>query len=374
MRKPNTGTPQGRLTFREALARTEATSLDFLPAQLNEFRYEGDTSFSIDGCVLEFSPPAWNAACGRFAYPSNLLPQLGPGLGKLTFRVTQAKGRRAPKVSERVRLALCQETGRVLALTDDRLAALPNSDVVKAMMEAWPSAISSETIEVARFELTPTEFSLDCHTDRLRAEPRKGDVLHGGISIRHSQAGTCSTTILSYISRLACSNGMTQRICLQNRAARIRRCSSENSPDYMIASIKRQVKGAWAQLQERLEAEMAELLDHRIDIRGLPEDLRRRWSINRTVARNITRALDEDELGPTGTELDLVNALSRVATHSCELQPRYRRHLSLAAGMYAQRHIHRCPLCGSWFAEEEGSGRLGQEPGEVMDPAGCSAN
>ena len=353
MRTPNTRTIQDHPTFPEALARAEARSLDLLPAKLSQFRYEGENSFSVDGRVLEFSAPAWRAACRRFVLHSDLLPQLGKGLGGLMFKGVQAHGRRAPGTHERVRLALDPEAAEVLALADDGLATLPNKDVVNAIMEAWPSSIPPETVNVAWFELTPTSFSLDCHTDRLTAEPRAGDVLHGGISIRHSQAGSFPTTVLSYISRLACSNGMTQRICLQDRAARTRRCRGNNSPDRMIASIKRHVKGALRQLEERLEAEMAELLNHRVDMRGLPEALRRRWSINRTVAQEIACAFDEDELGRTGTELDLVNALSRVATHSSELRPRYRRQLSLAAGMYAQRHIHRCPLCGSWFAEND---------------------
>lgn len=354
MRTPKTGTNQDSLTLPEALARAEAKSLDLLPARLNRFRYEGETSFSVDGRILEFSAPAWRSACRCFDLPPDLLPQLGKGLGGLAFnKGVQAHGRRAPGTHERVRLALDQETEEVLALANDRLAFLPNTDVVNAIIEAWPSSIPPETVNVARFHLTSTEFSLDCCTDGLTTEPRAGDVLHGGISIRHSQAGTCPTTFLSFIRRCVCSNGMVQRICLQDRATRTRRCRSENLPTAMIASIKRQVKGAWDQLIERLETEMAELLNHRVDIRGLPEGLRRRWSISRTVAGEIARALDEDELGRTGTEFDLVNALSRVATHSRSLQPRYRRHLSLAAGMYAQRHVHRCPLCGSWFAEDD---------------------
>jgi len=204
---------------------------------------------------------------------------------------------------------------------------------------------------VAKLHLTATEFELTCHTGKLTAEPRPGDVLHGGITIRHSQAGNSTTVILSYLHRLVCSNGLTQRVCLQGRPSRTKRTKAGNTAQRMLEAIKRQVRQAWAQLDQRLEG-MGELLNHPLEVDELPEGLRRRWSINRRVAAEVAQALQNDELGRTRTEYDLVNAISRVATHSQHLAPRYARHLCLAAGMFAQRHVHQCPMCGSWLLRD----------------------
>jgi hypothetical protein len=137
---------------------------------------------------------------------------------------------------------------------------------------------------------------------------------------------------------------------LGGKPARTKRCKAKNSKETVLLAIRGQIKHAWAQLEERLEG-IKELMKHRLEVDQMPEGLRRRWSINKKVATEITIALQNDELGRTHTEYDLVNALSRVATHSRQLAPRYQRHLSLAAGMFAQRHIHQCPMCGSWLDE-----------------------
>ena len=201
---------------------------------------------------------------------------------------------------------------------------------------------------MAKLRLADTEFELICHTDCLTVEPRPGDVLHGGIRIRHSQAGASPTVVMSYIHRLVCSNGTMQRVCLQGKPSRTKRSKAGSSPKRILEAIKTQISQAWAQLDERLRG-VKELLNHPMPVDQLPEGLRGRWSVNRTVAAEIAQALQDDELGRTGTEYDLVNAISRVATHSARLAPRYAAHLCLAAGMFAQRHIHQCPTCGSWL-------------------------
>ena len=199
------------------------------------------------------------------------------------------------------------------------------------------------------FAMSSTAVARTSGSARI-AEPRPEDVLHGGITIRHSQVGQWPTVVLAYVHRLVCSNDLTQRVCLHGKPGRVRRAKAGNSPEPMLEAIRLQVGHAWEQIQDRLDG-MHQLLERRYEADGLPEGLRRRWSIKRSLADQIAEELGSDELERTYTEYDLVNALSRVATHSDSLAPRYRRQLSLAAGTLAQRHIRQCPICGSWLTE-----------------------
>jgi len=337
-------------TFDTALTRIGDTEIGFFEAGLRELRYAGGMGFKIGADRYEFSPAAWDTACGYMAIPSDLLVQLGRGLGGLVVKSIHGSGRRARIAPDELQLAY-DNKGKVVSVAPTKLACLSNKEVVAAIQDAWPGHISSETLSVANLHITETEFEITCYTDQLTAEPRPGDVLCGGITIRHSQVGTSPTVVLSYLRRLVCSNGMTQRVCLQGRPSRTKRCKAENSSGRMLEAIRQQLGHAWGQLDERLEG-IKELLDHRLDGNKLPEGLRRRWSINRRLAAEIAQAFENDELDRTFTEYDLINALSRVATHSVGLAPRYQRHLSLAAGMFAQRHVHQCPMCGSWASEK----------------------
>ena len=332
-----------------ALAQIRRTHVDCFETHLRELQYVGDHSLKIGMNTHDLVPEAWWTFCQYLDLPADLLPQLEKSLGNLVLKCVKAAGRRGKGASKDVRLT-CDEDGRVLALTPSTLVCLSNDEVAQLIEQTIPADIMSETL-CARLILAPTAFELDLYTQHSPAEPRPGDVLYGGVSIRHSQAGWFPTVVLGYIHRLVCTNGMTQRVCLAGKLARTRRANAEDKKGRVLKAMRDQIAGAFAQLQQRLEG-IERLTEQRLNVNELPEPLRRRWSINRSVATEIAAALRNDELGRTYTEYDLVNALSRVATHSQQLAPRYRRHLALAAGMFAQRHIHQCPQCGTWLSGE----------------------
>jgi len=344
-------TEEHEIAFGDAVNQIRDTAIDSVQCGLGQLRYAGGKRFEVGGRVHRFSDEAWESTCRHLALPSDLLPQLRQHLGSLVLKTLHGAGRKATGAPEKLRLAR-NENGEIASVAPATLATLPNQEIARAIRETLPAQIPSQTLSVSCLSLSDAEFELSCHTQALTTEPCPGDVLHGGITIRHSQAGTAPTVVLGYIHRLVCSNGMTQRVCLAGRPSRTKRCKAGNSPARTLEAVKEQLRQAWAQLRERLDG-MRELLKHRMDANGLPEGLRRRWSINREVAKSIAQALQSDELGRTGTEYDLVNALSRVATHNSQLAQRYSRHLSLAAGMFAQRHVHQCRMCGTWLADEQ---------------------
>lgn len=333
-------------TLEEALDQVRATRVDSFETSLRKIQYAGGHSIKIGMDTHELAPEAWTTLCEYVDLPDDLLPQLREHLGGIVFKCVKAEGRRGKNAPEVIRVT-CTSQGSVLGLAPHHLVRLSNIEVVELIEQTIPANIMSEMV-CAQLSLTPTAFELDFYTRQSSVEPRPGDVLYGGVSIRHSQAGCSPTVVLGYIHRLVCTNGMTQRVCLNAKPARTKRAASENARELALIAMRDQIMGAFAQLEHRL-AGIKQLTEHPLDINELPETLRRRWSINRRIAAEIAVALRNDEFGRTYTEYDLVNALSRVATHNRELAPRYRHHLALAAGMFAQRRIHQCPRCGTWL-------------------------
>lgn len=331
--------------FTSALSRIKAMTVTSFEIGLKEVFYDGETTIKIGADRHECAPLAWKAICAYLDLPADLLPEIGRHLASIVVKVLHGAGRRARNAPEILRVSHDQ-TGRIIAVADAKLALLSNEQVVDAVRDELADHISSETV-CAQLDLSATGFELACHTSQLAVEPRPGDILNGGITIRHSQVGASSTVVLGFIHRLVCSNGMTQRICLGGKPSRTKRTKAKNSTERTLKAIRQQVRQAWVQIHDRL-AGIKELLKHPLEVDELPEDLRRRWSINREVAAEIAHAMQDDELGRTYTEYDLVNALSRVATHSERLVPRYRRQLSLAAGMVSQNRVHQCSVCGNW--------------------------
>jgi len=329
----------------DTLNRIRARSVRLVEAELSELRYGGDRAVMLGSECFPCGPDAWAAWCRFLALPPEMLPHLGRGLGNIVVRCLRNRGWPATDVPDSVRLA-CNADGVVVGLAPARLAAVSNDDVVRAIQEALPAHVTSETVCAASYDVTDAEFEVSFYAEQVRAEPRPGDVIAGGVTIRHAQAGTSPTVVLAFLHRLVCRNGMTQRVCLHGGASRTRRGKADRTPQRTLDAIRRQIVEAWAQVMDRLQG-LSTLLDHSLQVDAFPEFLRRRWSINRTVAAEIGNALAQDELGRTYTEYDIVSAISRVATHSTHLAARYRRHLQLAAGMFAQHHTPNCPLCGA---------------------------
>ena len=229
----------------------QAARVDSFDAPLREFQYAGGHSIKIGMDTHELAPEAWETFCQYLDLPVDLLPQLREHLGNLVLKCVRGADRRGKDAPEEIRLS-CSEDGRVLALTPSTLVTLSNDEVVQLIEQTIPADIMSETL-CARLFLTQTAFELDLYTRQLPVEPRPGDVLYGGVSIRHSQAGCSPTAVLGYIHRLVCTNGMTQRVCLDGKPARTKRPTSENARELVLTAMRDQIAGAFAQLQHRLD-------------------------------------------------------------------------------------------------------------------------
>ena len=91
----------------------------------------------------------------------------------------------------------------------------------------------------------------------------------------------------------------------------------------------------------------AELGNKKVNVRAVMDDLIKRMRLRDLVAKALRESSREDEFGFDETQMGIVNALSRLATHSPLLSPATQCRLTEAAGVLSQAHVHRCPKCFS---------------------------
>ena len=209
--------------------------------------------------------------------------------------------------------------------------------------------LSTEAILVSRLYMNPTILSFSCFSPELESQPRVGDTVNGGIDIHHSITGELGTQVRCYLRRLCCENGACTHICEGDKHIRARRLPNGRFDEHdMIRQIQRVVTQVWIQLNDKLEA-IKILLDEPRVSPSLLRQQRTRFSLSDRVLRAIEQAIDADELGPTRTQYDWFNAISRVATHDASLSLRQRRVLMFMSGELSQTNARMCDKCGSWF-------------------------
>jgi hypothetical protein len=237
----------------------------------------------------------------------------------------------------------------VIGYDDPRLLRISPLKLVESIHSSLPSGLSAEQVGVSEFAFSPERLHVSLVSPERVAEPRPGDYINGGIDIIHYMAGNLGTQIHCYLRRLICSNGAITHVCNDDKQARARRLPNGQFDEKdMLNQISRLIREAWGQVDAKLQAIATLLSLERVALDFIRQQ-RTRFALSNRVLRAIERAIREDELGPTGTQFDWFNALSRVATHDDLLTVRQRRTLGRMAGEFSQHSIHRCSQCGSWI-------------------------
>ncbi len=171
--------------------------------------------------------------------------------------------------------------------------------------------------------------------------------------IIHYLTGELGTQIHCYLRRLICSNGAITHICNDDKQIRARRLHNGRFDEKdMLEQIGRLLTKTWEQLDTKLNA-VAHLLDKKKVAVDFLRQQRTRFSLSNRVLRQIEGAIGQDEIGPTNSQYDWFNALSRVATHDERLSFRQRRTLSRVAGEFSQHTAHQCSQCGNWIVAQD---------------------
>ncbi len=266
--------------------------------------------------------------------------------------------RRIPRATEfrfptRMRLTFTGASqNRVVGICDAHLLHLGVDELLSAIVGTVPDGFPAEEVTVDRWRHTEDSFELTLFSPSIKRQPRPGDVINGGVYIRYSTTGEFATDVKCFVRRFVCANGQIQHVCVgKDQVARTRRLSAErHEQQAMIEQLDRLLRRAWSQLDEKLDA-LKDLLNQPPADSGIFERYRARLGLNNRLIEAIETAMHEDELEPTDSLYDFVNAVSRVATHGSDelLTPRQRRTLLRGAGELSLRHVRRCSACGTWL-------------------------
>jgi len=243
--------------------------------------------------------------------------------------------------------------GRVVGFVDAGLVTLSNAQVVEAIEEAT-SQLPLHKAEVTLsgdIQAAAWQLKVIFPFQSVEIESQPGDIIRGGLIIKHSAAGLHGTQVRNFLHRLVCSNGSTVPICADNKQLRIRRRREDQFADQDVIEKLRLVVGQGVrELDAKLKA-VAGLAEKKANAVEVLKQIALKYRVRKTVRDRLLSALQEDEFGPvdesTTTMFDVWNAVTRVTSHDTKnlLRDGIRDRLNLFTGVYSQQSIHTCPTC-----------------------------
>ena len=283
--------------------------------------------------------------------PKPFFRTLEPDLQSMIFNRRFQNALRDQRIPRDIRINLNQED-QIIGFDDPKLFRISPVKLMEIVASSLPRNLSAEKVKVARADVGTKTLQISCVSPDNITEPRPGDIINGGIDIVHHISGNAGTQIRCYLRRLVCSNGATAHICNDNKQLRVRRLNNGRFDENdMLAQIQRLLTEAWRQIDEKLVA-VRSLVEKKITSLDFLEHERTRFSLNDRMLTAVQLAINEDEFGPTGTQFDIFNAISRVATHNQKLTFRQQRTLSRLAGEFSQQDVNKCDKCGSWVIQQ----------------------
>ena len=232
------------------------------------------------------------------------------------------------------------------------LFTLDNAAVVQAMCDGIRA--EAQALEVKSFLVKDATVSFDVVSPRLSEEVRRGDIVQAGLHIEHSQFHGIATQAMAYFLRLVCENGSVQRQCVgenHRSTPRTRRLSASRpeAREMQMSQIRTLVANTWSGLGKRLET-IRRLRDKKAEAKPILEKfLRQAHLFSHDLMDRLLNAWEQE--GSESTAFGVLNALTRVATHSQDLPSWKRQRLARLSGIYANQDVHLCPKCFSILAE-----------------------
>lgn len=223
-----------------------------------------------------------------------------------------------------------------------RFGQLAASLAIDALLEGVPDATVSNDIRVIEYE-RDRRLDVAVISRALEAEPRKDDIVCGGVHLTIEENGAVQVGPESF--RLVCRNGAMARICAGGKH-RIRRGQGKDSDRKFMATLREFGRSAWQEwerVKTGLEGLARQPLD-RGDIGHIMQGLRQSpFFISARAASRV-----EEQLRGSGNDMtfyDLHNAITYVGSHDGNVPPQYRFRLRLGAGQLARGRAGVCHEC-----------------------------
>ncbi len=223
-----------------------------------------------------------------------------------------------------------------------RFGQIRASLVIEALLEAVPGHTVSNGIRVIEYE-RDRRLDVAVVSRALEVEPRKGDIVCGGVHLTIEENGAVQVGPESF--RLVCRNGAMARVCAGGKH-RLRRGHGKDSDRKLMTTLREFGRTAWqdwSHVKQGLEGLARQPLD-RGDIGHIMHGLRQSpFFISARAASRVEEQLrrNADDL----TFYDLHNAITYVGSHDGDVLPQYRYRLRLGAGQLARGRADVCHEC-----------------------------
>jgi hypothetical protein len=309
--------------------------VEFFTHPLSQVRLE-NSWVTLDGERFFVTETARRMLAEGLGMPVAFVLQLSLQLQALLFNfmIERTVARAHNKPPSFVRFAVRGDMV-VAAAINPKSSTTSLSSTLTKIFEVIPEEWTEMEPMVHRWCWSPQKAEVQLIFQQVSSEPRPGDIVAGGILVRVSPIGLRAPTVDPFLLRLVCSNGMVvpERLCTKTNGDR-----RKNGSDFLQSAER-----AWRTLSEVMRR-LLDLAQERVDVEAEVVTIARDLRLSTALRRALLNALERDELGNHGTLLDVVNAVSRVATHHDRLNDAVRHRLMRAAGLLLQGE-HRCPTC-----------------------------
>ena len=324
----------------ERASRRSTVSITAGKLALNE-----DARLCVNGSEFELTTEGRNSLARRASIPCDFFEKCPPDTQSFLFNRLHKPEILGSRCEEPVTLVL-EDGNRVLGIVNAGLALLTGQEVLDIVLAQRPAHVAASSLEVSSVSLNG-HVRVWIVTPRISTQPQVGDTVYGGIDILHSETADVGTSINSFFLRLVCINGMLVKTCPHGEKVpnRIRR-ATESNRDLTCARIAEMAHKAWHELAVKLKA-LGELAKQPVDnVPRLLESIGDRFRFPTHLVREIVAAVQDDELAPSSSLWDLVNALSRIGTHAADLSEARQRYLQELSGELINDRVPQCPTCG----------------------------
>ena len=160
-------------------------------------------------------PMTTDALCqfARFGkIPTQFFLEIPSDLRAAIFNRLLPKRLASSSLAHNIRLTVDNQD-QIHGFDDPTLHKLEPVILMKILKNSLPNNLSADQVEVGNYYLRNNIMSISCYTPIFFTEPRKGDIINGGVDIYHSITGEMATQVRCYIRRQICQNGATAHIC-----------------------------------------------------------------------------------------------------------------------------------------------------------------
>jgi hypothetical protein len=256
IRAPIRGANRPRIPFDTAAARVSdhGRGLTSERFPMSRLRLEGGRMIAGDR-ELRLEGEGLRRLCGNLGAPVDYVAgRLSPEVRDHVLEFHLESGASARGGLSDANSRILSRDGAFVALSRSDLRTLEGDTVLQAVRDGFED--DAQVLEVQNLHIEDEAFQLDILSPSVLNEVRPGDVIQGGIHVEHSCAGLRATTVMAFVDRLVCSNGMVHRECLGSRRTERTRRLDANRHDaepLQIEQIKSLVVTTRRGLAEKLE-------------------------------------------------------------------------------------------------------------------------